>query len=133
MKAVFLLDDKNYRRIYSNETIEKIESKVENLGRYDIDQLEDIDLSTVDFIFSGWKGAKIDRYLLEKMPNLKVVFYGAGSIKKIQTQEMWNRKIRITSASAINAIPVAQYTFSIIQLACKDFFRLTREIEKVRK
>lgn len=132
MKAVFLLDEDNYNIIYSEECIKKISEKVEILGRYDsID--EACDLSDVDFVFSGWGAVPMDKKALQAMPKLKVVFYGAGSIKKVQTEEMWNKPVRITSASTANAIPVAQYTTSLIQLLLKDFFTLTRKVKENRQ
>ena len=130
MKAAFLLNEDNYKKIYSPDTIKKIDECVQIIGRFDQEDLESIDLSDVKFIFSGWSGIPINEKLLERMPNLKVIFYGSGSIKKVQTDAMWDRNVRITSASVVNAIPVAQYTLSLIQLSLKNFFRLTTKVKK---
>lgn len=132
MKAVFLLDEDNYKIIYSEDTIDKISKEVEVIGRFDKKDIENIDLSDVNIIFSGWGGFKIDDELLAKMPKLEVVFYGAGSIKKVQSDAMWQKNIKITSASMANAKPVAQYTTSLIQLSLKNFFSLTRKVKKER-
>ena len=132
MKAVFLLDADNYKIIYSEECIKKISEKVHIIGRFD--RLEGApDLSDVDFVFSGWGAVPIDKKALKAMPKLKAVFYGAGSIKKVQTEEMWQKPVRITSASTANSIPVAQYTTSLIQLLLKDFFTLTRKAKDLRQ
>lgn len=132
MKAVFLLDEDNYNIIYSEDCIKKIGEEVEILGRFD--RLEgDLNLSDVDFVFSGWGAVPIDKKALEVMPKLKVVFYGAGSIKRVQTEEMWQKPVRITSASTANAIPVAQYTTSLIQLLLKNFFVLSRRVKDLRQ
>lgn len=129
MKAVYLLDLSNYNRIYSDKTKERINKKVDVLGRYDLDELENVDLKDVEIVFSGWGGIQFTDYVLSKLPKLKVIFFGAGSIKRVQTKEMWNKNIRITSASSVNAIPVAQYCLSVIQLASKNFFRLSKKSE----
>lgn len=124
MKAVFLLSEENYKRIYSDACLEKIKKEVEVLGRFD-SIAEAVDLSDVDFVFSGWGAVPMDKIALDAMPKLKLVLYGAGSIKRVQTDYMWERGVDITSASSANAIPVAQYTTSLIQLLLKDFFKLT--------
>lgn len=132
MKAVFLLSEENYKRIYSDECLEKIKKEVEVLGRFD-SIAEAGDLSDVDFVFSGWGAVPMDKIALDAMPKLKLVLYGAGSIKKVQTDYMWERDVDITSASSANAIPVAQYTTSLIQLLLKDFFKLTFISKSERK
>lgn len=123
MKAAFLLDKENYHRIYSKETIENISKMVELKGRFDIKDILNDELKDVEVVFSGWGGIQINDEVISHMPNLKLVLYGAGSIKRIQTKEMWESGIRISSASEMNAIPVAEYCYSVIQLSSKNFFR----------
>ncbi|MEN8254574.1 MAG: hydroxyacid dehydrogenase [Verrucomicrobiota bacterium] len=63
-------------------------------------------------IVSSWGGAILDEELLAAMPNLKIYFYGAGSIQGLMINSAWNRGIRITSAAAVNAIPVAEFVLA---------------------
>jgi len=76
-------------------------------------------LLEAEIIFSGWGCPKMDQSLLEFAPNLKAVFYGAGSIKSIVTNAFWDRKIQITSAYAANAIPVVEFTLAQILFSLK--------------
>lgn len=132
MKAVFLLERENFERIYSKKTIEKISSKVDILGCFEsIDVKED--LSDVEVVFSGWGSVPIDEKALSRIPKLKLVLYGAGSIKKVQTDYMWDKGVRISSAALANAVPVAQYSLSLIQLLLKDFFKLSTLSKDKRK
>ena len=48
-----------------------------------------------------------------------MVFYGAGTIKKIVSDEFWKRGIRITHAANANGVLVAQFTLGQILLSLK--------------
>jgi len=66
-------------------------------------------LREAEAIVSSWEGAILDDELLAAMPNLKVYFYGAGTIHELMTGAAWDRGIRITSAMSVNAVPVAEF------------------------
>ena len=127
MKAIFLANYKgNIDYVYGQKNIEKIASLV------DLDTEvyceEDIIASPekfkdVEIAFSTWSmpgGGEIK--LTEYLPSLKMLFYGAGSIKYF-ADEYFEKGIRITSAYAANAIPVAEYSVAQILLANKGFFQ----------
>ena len=69
-------------------------------------------LGEAEVIVSSWSGAVLDDELLAAMPNLKMYFYGAGTIRELMTDAAWNRGIRITSAMAVNAMPVAEFVLA---------------------
>jgi len=75
----------------------------------------------VEFIFSTWvmptfTEEEIDTYL----PNLKVIFYGAGSVRAFAFPFI-KKGVKVLSAWLANAVPVAEYTVSQIILANKGF------------
>ena len=74
----------------------------------------------VDIILASWGTPKFDKDLLDSMPNLKMVSYAAGTIKKIVTDEFWARDIQITSAAAANAVAVAEYTVATMVFLTKN-------------
>lgn len=74
----------------------------------------------VDIILASWGTPKFDKELLDTMPNLKMVSYAAGTVKKIVSEEFWARDIRITSAAAANAIAVAEYTVASMVFLAKN-------------
>ncbi len=74
----------------------------------------------VDIILASWGTPKLDKELLDAMPNLKMVSYAAGTIKKIVTDEFWARNIKINSAAAANAIAVAEYTVASMVFLSKN-------------
>ena len=60
--------------------------------------------------------------LVDYLPNVKAVFYAAGSVRYF-ANEYFEKGVRIFSAYAANAIPVAEYTVGQILLANKGFFQ----------
>jgi phosphoglycerate dehydrogenase-like enzyme len=76
-------------------------------------------LADVEVIFSGWGAPVMDEAFLAAAPKLKAVFYGAGSIKAITPDVFWSRDIVITSAYAMNAVPVSEFTLASILLSLK--------------
>ncbi len=88
-------------------------------------------LRQAEVIFSGWGAPRMDEEFLQAAPNLKAVFYAGGSVRGFVTEALWRRGIRLTTAQALNAIPVAEFALSAIQLGLKRFWhyaRLTREL-----
>jgi phosphoglycerate dehydrogenase-like enzyme len=71
-------------------------------------------LHEAEAVFAGWGAPPFDQRLLAAAPNLKVVFYGAGSVKGLVTEAFWQRGIQITTAYAANAVPVVEYTLAHI-------------------
>src|SRR5882672_992265 len=51
-----------------------------------------------DILLASWGCPKFDKDFLEAMPSLKLVAYAAGTVKKIVSDEFWERDIQITSA-----------------------------------
>jgi len=83
-------------------------------------------LESADFIFSTWGMPLLDEEFLAAAPNLKAVFYAAGSVKGFATEAGWKRGILISSAWVANSIPVAEYTLGTILLSLKRFWHSSR-------
>lgn len=80
----------------------------------------------VDFIFGTWGMPRMDANFLAHFPNLKAVFYAAGSVKKFVTDELYDRGIVVSAAASANAIPVAEYTLATTLLSLKKFWYFAR-------
>jgi phosphoglycerate dehydrogenase-like enzyme len=76
--------------------------------------------SDVEVILSGWGMVPMDETFFARFPKLRAVFHGAGSIKPFITPLAWERGIRVTSAYAANAVPVAEFTLAQILSALKQ-------------
>ncbi|XHR27580.1 MAG: hydroxyacid dehydrogenase [Chthoniobacteraceae bacterium] len=126
LKGLYLLDGPSRDLIYGPEEQRAISEWVEMTGpaqtkdtiRRNLHLLHDVEV-----IFSGWGAPLFDEELLDAAPNLKVVFYGAGSIRYFTTEAFWQRNIAVTSAYAANAVPVSEYTLAAILLSLKSFWK----------
>ncbi len=87
-------------------------------------------LRETEVIFSGWGAPLMDDAFLQHVPKLRAIFYAGGSVRYFVTGALWRRGIRLTTAQTINAIPVAEYSVSVLLLGLKRFWhyaRVTRE------
>lgn len=92
--------------------------------------LRDPRLADVELILSGWGLPKMDEKMLAALPSLRAIFHAAGSVKSFATDALWARDVRVSSATAINARPVGEFTFAMIVLALKRVWpRVTAQRE----
>ena len=80
------------------------------------------DLHELEVIFSTWGMSELQEEHLDQLPNLKIVFYGAGSVQKF-ARPFLEREIRVCSAWRANVVPVAEYTLAQILLTNKGYYR----------
>ncbi|MEU8567305.1 hydroxyacid dehydrogenase [Streptomyces pathocidini] len=76
-------------------------------------------LGTAEVLFTCWGCPPLTEEALNRMPGLRAVIHAAGSVKGHVTEAVWNRGIRVTTAAAANALPVAEYTVAAILNANK--------------
>ncbi|MFV8814775.1 hydroxyacid dehydrogenase [Aerococcus urinaeequi] len=101
-------------------------------------EIEDevVDLTTmpaddqVEVLLGGWGMQELTEEVLDKLPNLKVIFYAAGTMKGIVTDGVWKRGIRITTANQANAQPVAEFALGQILIAMKNTYALARQVKE---
>lgn len=80
------------------------------------------ELTGAEMLLSGWGCPRLDAGWLERLPALRYVSHAAGTVRDLVTPKLWERGIRVSSAAAANAIPVAEYTLAAILLANKGAF-----------
>ncbi|MBT4501516.1 MAG: hydroxyacid dehydrogenase [Gemmatimonadetes bacterium] len=83
-------------------------------------------LRNLEVVFSTWGMLQLEKSELEQLPALEAVFYGAGSVKGF-AEPLLEQGITLMSAWGANAVPVAEFTLAQTLLACKGYFRNTRE------
>ncbi len=122
LKGIFILGAEAYEKIFGQGLREKIAELIDIYAPPQTPKSIKANpsiLREADIIFSGWGGLVMDEEFLAAAPNLKAVFYGAGTIRHMVTDAFWDRGIVITSAYAANAVPVAEYTLSQILFCLK--------------
>ncbi|MFJ6806709.1 hydroxyacid dehydrogenase [Streptomyces anulatus] len=77
------------------------------------------DPAPVELLITSWGCPPLDAAALARMPGLKAVVHAAGSVKHHVTDACWGRGIRVSTAAAANAVPVAEYTLAAILFANK--------------
>jgi len=78
--------------------------------------------SDVEMIFSTWgMPALSEEEIRARLPKLKHVFYAAGSVQYF-ARPFIESGIHVYSAWLANAVPVTQFAFAQILLACKGYF-----------
>jgi len=121
-KGIFILNTDAYERIYGPDERADIAALVDLPSPPQTAESVLADpalLGEVEAVFSGWGCPRFDAALLEAAPKLKVVFYGAGSVRGVVNDAFWDRGVRITSARDGCGRPVAEYTLSQVLFCLK--------------
>ena len=118
-EAIFLCESKeNIDNVYSSVNVD--------YPYYSSDDIPENGLKGVSSVFSTWGMPVYDEAAIRKLfPDLKYIFYGAGTVQYF-ARPFLNAGVRIFSAWAANAIPVAEYTVAQIILGNKGFFQSHR-------
>lgn len=135
LKALYIMDRESWSRIYGPEQQAQIARMVEVLAPV-LSPEEALKrpnlLRQMDILLSGWGGPTLDRNFLGLAPKLEALFYGAGTVRHMLSQEFWDRKIVVTTANAANAIPVAEFSLAHILLGLKRAWIQSVEMKKAR-
>jgi len=83
-------------------------------------------LQNLEVIFSTWGMTVLTDDEVARLPALKLLLYGAGSVKYFAGPFL-ERGIPVVSAWRVNATCVAEYVVAQIVLSCKGFFRNNRD------
>ena len=103
----------------------------EPLTRFDDERAAKL-LAEAEVLLTGWGCPRIDAAVLDRAPNLRAIFHAAGTVKGHVDETVWERGVRVCSAAAANAVPVAEYTVAAILLAGKRAFQLQRRYRELR-
>jgi len=135
-RAMFVLPEENFRLIYSPEHVSRIQELVDvHLPCQSSEKVrENLSLlNGVELIFTGWGSLEFTNDVLNAAPDLKMIFYGAGSIRGVMTDAAWERGVRITSAWAANAVPVVEFALAHILLCLKKAYQHAAEYREKRQ
>lgn len=103
----------------------------EPLDRFDDARAEALLLET-HVLVTGWGCPRLDTAALDLAPRLQLVVHAAGTVKPFVTDACFERGVRICSAAAANAVPVAEYALGAILLANKCVLELRDRYREVR-
>jgi phosphoglycerate dehydrogenase-like enzyme len=136
INAAFILGASAFADIYGEESLRSISPPARLLAPpCTASQLQAAPpswLADVEVLFTGWDAPRLDGELLARMPRLRAVFYGAGSIRPIASDALWERGIVVASAAALNAQPVVEFTLGAILLSFKRAWHHARLVRTER-
>lgn len=135
MSSVLLLLSPDATAAYGGPVLDRLRVHADRLATiYPVDlwrtRIEE--LQEAEIIFSGWGAPRMDEEFLRHVPKLKALFYAGGSVRYFVTEAFWRRGVRLTTAQAINAIPVAEFAFSSLLLGLKRFWHYARVARESR-
>lgn len=118
MKTVYLCENvQNIRNVYAtDETVYCKDDVINHAERF----------KDTEYIFSTWGMPEFTEEEIKTcLPRLKAVFYGAGTVQYF-ARPFLSCGVKVFSAWAANAVPVAEYTVAQIILANKGFYQSSR-------
>ena len=127
MKIALLGTNKGkFNLVFSEDVMKKLkeygEVSPELINKGNMEKHRDF-LSECEVAFATWGMLKLSEDEIRKyLPRLKFVFYAAGTVQYF-AKPFLNCGVRVFSAFAANAVPVAEYTVSQIILASKGFYQ----------
>ena len=130
MKAIFLCGGTdNIFNVFNEDTVKELNALtgIEKKNYTKNDVLNSPELFTdVEFAFSTWGMPEFTEEEIKKyLPSLKCIFYGAGSVQYF-ARPFLKSGVKVFSAWAANAVPVAEMTVAEIILANKGYFLTSR-------
>ena len=127
MKIALLGGNKSkFNLVFSEDVMKKLkeygEVSPELINKRSLEKHKDF-LSECEVAFATWGMLRLSEEEIKKyLPKLKFVFYAAGTVQYF-AKPFLNCGVRVFSAFAANAVPVAEYTVSQIILASKGFYQ----------
>ncbi len=119
-------------RILSDIDLEKLRSFADveiNPNDEDFSEEEAAEFLTgKDGAFSSWRVTTLTPAILERVPELKIWAYGAGSIKGKICDEAWEKGVVVTSAAPAIADDVAELTMGLITIGLRRVIPYMREM-----
>lgn len=127
-KAIFTGNPETVNRVYGSDTQQKLKEKLDILPDFYTEEIlrngeAHDELAEVEYAFSTWGMPTLNEDEIRTLlPSLKAVFYAAGTVQYF-ARPFLNCGVKVFSAWAANAVPVAEYTAAQIVLANKGFFK----------
>lgn len=132
--ALLVMDAASYEAALSPEARERLASATELLlpePVTDVASVPDDVLARAEVLVTGWGAAPIAPHA-SRLPALRAVVHTAGTVKHLVTPELMRDGVAVSTATAVNAQPVAEFATAAIVFALKrvpaamDHYRRTK-------
>lgn len=131
-KITILIDTYQQSKIFGKEDYERL-AAIGDLHIYDRSDFQDkkyyIDfVKDSNLLILSWGSPKLDKDLLDACPALGGVIYGAGTLRRIMTDDFLKSGIPITDSKIIDSRSVAVTTLGVAIAACKGTYTLPNDV-----
>ncbi|WP_038466768.1 hydroxyacid dehydrogenase [Arthrobacter sp. PAMC 25486] len=130
--GAYAIGEQHFDAVFPQNVRDRISARLEMTHERTDPRLQ-ADNSLVEVLITGWGAPYLDEEALKSLPKLRFVMHAAGSPRPIMSQAAWDRGIRVVTAAAANAIPVADFTAGQVQYALKGGWRKVLQSRALQK
>jgi phosphoglycerate dehydrogenase-like enzyme len=84
-------------------------------------------LRDADGCLTSWGSPPLTKDLLDRAPRLRIMSHAGGSVKSYVSDEVWRRKITVTSGSGVIAVDVAHFAIALMVIGRKNMMELAAQ------
>jgi phosphoglycerate dehydrogenase-like enzyme len=125
----------SYRRVVDDDLLARLAAVTDVwpgvLDEFDSPAARQV-LADTEVLVTGWGCPPLTAGIVARAPRLRAVVHAAGSVRGHVTDAVWDAGIRVTSAAAANAVPVAEYTLAMVLLAGKRVLAAAEAYRRIR-
>ncbi|MDQ4215829.1 hydroxyacid dehydrogenase [Microbacterium capsulatum] len=136
-RAVVVMSDESFAEVFTEEGLARLHRVVDIVGPVPITGFDAPGareaLREAAVMVTGWGAPRIDADVLDLAPQLKALVHTAGTVKTFLDAEAFRRGIRVSTAAAANATPVAEFTFAAIVFGLKRASRFADQLRTTRR
>ncbi|MFE5409453.1 NAD(P)-dependent oxidoreductase [Microbacterium sp. NPDC056569] len=128
MKAVMVMASDARDLVFTEDDLAKLRDMLDvDTDRMitSLDALSEEERARTELLVTGWGTPDLGPADLDTLPSLRAVVHWGGGVGFLDSSAN-DRGIVVSSARAVNAIPVAQFTVAMIVLAAKEAFWVSR-------
>lgn len=131
-KVVITIGQMHYERMINAGAMEdlvKFAEVVHHNGQQPAQKADLIRLlADADACITSWEVARIDEAVIAAAPRLKALVHMGGSVKKIVSDALWDKGIKVFSARAALAKDVAETTLGLMIIGIKNIWPLAHHV-----
>ena len=136
-KALFIIEDRVRWRVFPDDLLDAFCRSMSSLWRRRIPGRKSPPIprccSDAEILITTWGCPRLDAAFLDDAPNLRAVFYAAGSVKIFVTDALWARGIRLTHAADGIAQGVVDFVLAQIILSLKGMWSEVARVKRQKR
>ncbi len=119
--VALIMPEATWKWMFGEEGLSELKTiaEVRGPGMIDTPKIKEA-LADAQVIITGWGSPRCDDQLLAMAPRLGFLAHSAGTVKGIVDGAVYARGIRVSTAAAANARPVAEYTVAMMGALLKQ-------------